>query len=91
MCCIYKKKKNKNKNKKQTKQNKKKKKKNKKKKKKKKKKNKKQLLWASALQNLQLDLCDKQRLGTACTFTHYGKGYSHPSLDSLETVEGTCD
>ena len=45
---------------------------------------------APCRQNLQHDLCDQQRLRSACTSIQYDKVLVHPSLDSTETVEGTC-
>ena len=48
-------------------------------------------IWGSVPQNLQQDLCDQQRLRSACTFTQYGKVLVYPSLDRPEAVEGTCD
>ena len=46
------------------------------------------LIWTSARQNLQYDW---QRLGSAFTSTRIVRVFFHPSLDSLEAVEGTCD
>ena len=45
----------------------------------------------SAHDKLQWDLCDQQRLRSACTSTQYGMVLLYLSLDSQEAVKGTCD